>query len=351
MFMFEVLTKDGRARRGVLHTVHGDIQTPVFMNVGTCAAIKGGVSTVELERDVDCQVELSNTYHLHLRPGDDLIYDMGGLHKFMNWSRPILTDSGGFQVFSLAGLRKITEEGVRFASHIDGKRIFMGPEESMQIQSHLASTIAMAFDECIENPAPYEYVKNSVARTARWLRRCRAEMDRLNSLPETINRHQMLFGINQGGTYEDLRIAHMQEIAEIPCEGYAIGGLAVGEETEEMYRIIDAVEPYMPADKPRYLMGVGTPCNILEGVHLEKYMRDPRPISPTCNCPTCRNYSRSYIRHLLKAKESLGMRLAVTHNLYFYNNLTRKIRDALDGGYFESFYQKYHIALGERNPD
>ena len=308
MFMFEVLTKDGRARRGVLHTVHGDIQTPVFMNVGTCAAIKGGVSTVELERDVDCQVELSNTYHLHLRPGDDLIYDMGGLHKFMNWSRPILTDSGGFQVFSLAGLRKITEEGVRFASHIDGKRIFMGPEESMQIQSHLASTIAMAFDECIENPAPYEYVNNSVARTARWLRRCRAEMDRLNSLPETINRHQMLFGINQGGTYEDLRIAHMQEIAEIPCEGYAIGGLAVGEETEEMYRIIDAVEPYMPADKPRYLMGVGTPCNILEGVHLgvdffdcvmpsrnarhgnlftwegkinimnETYMRDPLPV-------------------------------------------------------------------------
>ena len=381
MFMFEVLTKDGRARRGVLHTVHGDIQTPVFMNVGTCAAIKGGVSTVELERDVDCQVELSNTYHLHLRPGDDLIYDMGGLHKFMNWSRPILTDSGGFQVFSLAGLRKITEEGVRFASHIDGKRIFMGPEESMQIQSHLASTIAMAFDECIENPAPYEYVKNSVARTARWLRRCRAEMDRLNSLPETINRHQMLFGINQGGTYEDLRIAHMQEIAEIPCEGYAIGGLAVGEETEEMYRIIDAVEPYMPADKPRYLMGVGTPCNILEGVHLgvdffdcvmpsrnarhgnlftwegkinimnEKYMRDPRPISPTCNCPTCRNYSRSYIRHLFKAKESLGMRLAVTHNLYYNNNLTRKIRESLDGVYFERYYQKYHIALGERNPD
>ena len=381
MFMFEVLTKDGRARRGVLHTVHGDIQTPVFMNVGTCAAIKGGVSTVELERDVDCQVELSNTYHLHLRPGDDLIYDMGGLHKFMNWSRPILTDSGGFQVFSLAGLRKITEEGVRFASHIDGKRIFMGPEESMQIQSHLASTIAMAFDECIENPAPYEYVKNSVARTARWLRRCRAEMDRLNSLPETINRHQMLFGINQGGTYEDLRIAHMQEIAEIPCEGYAIGGLAVGEETEEMYRIIDAVEPYMPKDRPRYLMGVGTPSNIIESVARgvdffdcvmpsrnarhgnlftwegkinimnEKYMRDPRPISPTCNCPTCRYYSRSYIRHLLKAKESLGMRLAVTHNLYFYNNLTRKIREALDGGYFESFYQKYHIALGERNPD
>ena len=379
--MFEILTKDGRARRGVLHTVHGDIQTPVFMNVGTCAAIKGGVSTVELARDLDCQVELSNTYHLHLRPGDDLIYDMGGLHAFMNWSRPILTDSGGFQVFSLAGLRKITEEGVRFASHIDGKRIFMGPEESMQIQSHLASTIAMAFDECIENPAPYDYVRNSIARTARWLRRCRAEMDRLNSLPETINRHQMLFGINQGGTYEDLRIAHMQEIAEIPCEGYAIGGLAVGEETEEMYRIIDAVEPYMPADKPRYLMGVGTPCNILEAVHLgvdffdcvmpsrnarhgnlftwegkvnimnEKYMKDPRPISPTCHCPTCQSYSRSYIRHQLKAKESLGMRLAVTHNLYFYNNLTRRIREALDGGYFESFYRKYHIALGERNPD
>lgn len=379
--MFEILTKDGRARRGVLHTVHGDIQTPVFMNVGTCAAIKGGVSTVELDRDLDCQVELSNTYHLHIRPGDDLIYDMGGLHRFMNWSKPILTDSGGFQVFSLAGLRKISEEGVRFASHIDGKRIFMGPEESMQIQSHLASTIAMAFDECIENPAPYDYVKNSIERTARWLKRCRAEMDRLNSLPETINRHQMLFGINQGGTYADLRISHMQQIAEIPCEGYAIGGLAVGEETEEMYRIIDAVEPYMPTDKPRYLMGVGTPCNILEAVHLgvdffdcvmpsrnarhgnlftwegkinimnEKYARDPRPISETCHCPTCQSYSRSYIRHLLKAKESLGMRLAVTHNIYFYNNLTRKIREALDGGYFESFYQKYHIALGERHPD
>ena len=299
----------------------------------------------------------------------------------MNWDKPILTDSGGFQVFSLAQLRKITEEGVRFQSHVDGKRIFMGPEESMQIQSNLASTIAMAFDECIENPAPYKYVRNSIDRTTRWLERCRAEMDRLNSLPETINKQQMLFGINQGGTYEDLRIEHMQRIAEINCEGYAIGGLAVGEETEDMYRIIDAVEPFMPKDKPRYLMGVGTPCNILEAVHLgvdffdcvmpsrnarhgnlftwegkmnicnEKYAKDPRPISMSCDCPACRNYSRSYIRHLIKAKESLGMRLAVVHNLYFYNNLTKKIREALDGGYFESFYQKYHIALGERNPD
>lgn len=378
--MFELKAQDGRARRGVLHTVHGDIETPVFMNVGTCAAIKGGVSTVELE-EIDCQVELSNTYHLHLRPGDKLIYEMGGLHKFMNWKKPILTDSGGFQVFSLAQLRKITEEGVRFQSHIDGKRIFMGPEESMQIQSHLASTIAMAFDECIENPAPYQYVRNSIDRTVRWLERCRKEMDRLNSLPETINKNQMLFGINQGGTYEDLRIEHMQRIAEINCEGYAIGGLAVGEETEEMYRIISAVEPFMPKDKPRYLMGVGTPSNILEAVHLgvdffdcvmpsrnarhgnlftwegkmnicnEKYANDPRPISHSCDCPACRNYSRAYIRHLIKAKESLGMRLAVVHNLYFYNNLTKKIREALDGGYFEAFYQKYHIALGERNPD
>ena len=351
--MFEILTTDGRARRGVLHTVHGDIQTPVFMNVGTCAAIKGGVSTRELI-DLDCQVELSNTYHLHIRPGDQLIYEMGGLHKFMNWQRPILTDSGGFQVFSLAQLRKITEEGVRFASHIDGKRIFMGPEESMQIQSHLASTIAMAFDECIENPAPYDYVKNSCERTARWLVRCKNEMDRLNSLPETINRNQLLFGINQGGT----------------CE-----------ETEEMYRIIDAVEPHMPKNKPRYLMGVGTPCNILEAVHLgvdffdcvmpsrnarhgnlftwhgkmnllnEKYAKDPRPFDEGCQCPTCRNYSRSYVRHLIKAKESLGMRLAVTHNLYFYNNLTREIRNALDGGYFESFYQKYRNILWERSQD
>ena len=376
--MFTILAKDGRARRGVLHTVHGDIQTPVFMNVGTCAAIKGGVSTVELANDVDCQVELSNTYHLHIRPGDKLIYDMGGLHKFMNWSGPILTDSGGFQVFSLAGLRKITEEGVRFASHVDGKRIFMGPEESMQIQSNLGSDICMAFDECIENPATYAYVKQSCDRTVRWLKRCRDEMDRLNSLPDTINPNQMLFGINQGSTYEDLRIEHMHAISEIPCEGYALGGLAVGEATEDMYRIIDAVEPYMPADKPRYLMGVGTPCNILEAVHMgvdffdcvmpsrnarhgnlftwegkinllnEKYMKDPRPIGLTCDCPTCRKYSRSYVRHLLKAGEMLGMRLTVQHNLYFYNRLMERIREALDNGTFEEFYQKYTNFLDVR---
>ena len=379
--MFELLVTEGRARRGVLHTVHGDIQTPVFMNVGTCAAIKGGISSVELDEQLDCQVELSNTYHLHLRPGDRLIYEMGGLHKFMNWHKPILTDSGGFQVFSLAQLRKITEEGVQFASHIDGKRIFMGPEESMQIQSNLASTIAMAFDECVENPAPYDYVKASSERTARWLVRCKNEMDRLNSLPDTINPHQMLFGINQGGTYEDLRIAHMKTIAELDLDGYAIGGLAVGEETEEMYRIIDAVEPYMPKNKPRYLMGVGTPVNILEAVHRgidffdcvmpsrnarhgnvftwkgkinilnEKYARDPRPIDPDCHCPACTRYSRSYIRHLIKAKESLGMRLAVVHNLYFYNELMSKIREALDEGYYDNFYNKYRLILAERAPD
>ena len=378
--MFELKKQEGRARRGVLHTPHGDIQTPVFMNVGTCAAIKGGVSTVEL-KTIDCQVELSNTYHLHIRPGDKLIHDMGGLHKFMNWDRPILTDSGGFQVFSLSSLRKIKEEGVYFASHIDGKRIFMGPEESMQIQSNLASTIAMAFDECVENPATYEYVKQSSERTIRWLARCKAEMQRLNSLPETINKQQMLFGINQGGTYEDLRIDNMQRIAELDLDGYAIGGLAVGESTEDMYRIIDAVEPHMPKNKPRYLMGVGTPCNILEAVHMgvdffdcvmpsrnarhgnlftwkgklnllnEKYARDPRPFDEDCQCPACRNYSRSYVRHLLKAKEAVGMHLAVVHNLYFYNNLTRKIREALEGGYFESFYQKYRNILGERVND
>ncbi|MBQ8387961.1 MAG: tRNA guanosine(34) transglycosylase Tgt [Clostridia bacterium] len=375
--MFELLKKDGRARRGILHTVHGDIQTPVFMNVGTCAAIKGGVNTMLL-REIGCQVELSNTYHLHIRPGDRLIHDMGGLHKFMNWDRPILTDSGGFQVFSLSQLRRINEDGVTFASHIDGKRIFMGPEESMQIQSNLASTIAMAFDECIENPAPYDYVKKSCDRTARWLLRCKAEMARLNGLDDTINKHQMLFGINQGSTYEDLRIEHMKTIAEYDLDGYAIGGLAVGEATEEMYRIIDAVEPHMPTDKPRYLMGVGTPLNILEAVHLgvdffdcvmpsrnarhgnlftwegkiniqnERYAKDPKPISESCNCPACQNYSRSYIRHLIKAKEAVGMQLAVTHNLYFYNELMQKIRDALDGGYFESFYQKYRNILGER---
>ena len=377
---FELLRQEGRARRGVLHTVHGDIQTPVFMNVGTCAAIKGGVNTMEL-REIDCQVELSNTYHLHLRPGDRLIHDMGGLHKFMNWDRPILTDSGGFQVFSLSQLRKITEEGVRFASHIDGKRIFMGPEESMQIQSNLASTIAMAFDECVENPATHKYCKDSMERTYRWLLRCRAEMDRLNTLPDTINKHQMLFAINQGGTYEDLRIEHMHMIREVDCEGYAIGGLAVGETTEEMYHIIDAVEPHMPTDKPRYLMGVGTPCNILEAVHMgvdffdcvmpsrnarhgnlftwhgkinllnEKYAKDPRPFDEGCGCPACRNYSRSYVRHLLKAKEAVGMHLAVTHNLYFYNSLTRKMREALEGGYFEAFYQKYRNILGSRVED
>ncbi|MBQ2809476.1 MAG: tRNA guanosine(34) transglycosylase Tgt [Clostridia bacterium] len=378
--MFEVLKTEGRARRARLETVHGTIETPVFMNVGTCAAIKGGVSTTDL-KEINCQVELSNTYHLHIRPGDKLIHELGGIHKFFNWDRPVLTDSGGFQVFSLAQLRKITEEGVKFASHIDGKRIFMGPEESMQIQSNLASTIAMAFDECIENPAPYDYVKNSCERTTRWLVRCKAEMERLNSLPETINKHQMLFGINQGGTYEDLRIKHMQDIAELDLDGYAIGGLAVGEATEEMYRIIDAVEPYMPKNKPRYLMGVGTPCNILEAVHYgvdffdcvmpsrnarhgnlftwngkmnilnEKYMRDSRPIDEGCNCPACRDYSRAYIRHLIKAKETLGMRLCVLHNLYFYNELMQKIRDALDEGRFEEFYQKYRILLGERNPD
>ena len=378
--MFELLSTEGRARRGVLHTVHGDIQTPVFMNVGTCAAIKGGISAADL-RELNCQVELSNTYHLHIRPGDKLIREMGGLHKFMNWDKPILTDSGGFQVFSLAQLRKITEEGVRFASHIDGKRIFMGPEESMQIQSNLGSTIAMAFDECVENPAPYDYVKKSSERTIRWLVRCKTEMERLNALPDTVNPKQMLFGINQGGTYDDLRVENMKEIAKLDLDGYAIGGLAVGEETEVMYHIIDVVEPHMPVQKPRYLMGVGTPCNLVEAVHRgidffdcvmpsrnarhgnlftwngkinvmnEKYAKDPRPIEPGCQCPTCKNFSRSYVRHLLKAKEMLGMRLAVQHNLYFYNDLMQKMRDALDEGRFEEFYQRYHIALGERVND
>ena len=378
MAKYTLLKKEGRARRGRFETVHGTIETPVFMNVGTSAAIKGGISTRDLE-EVNCQVELSNTYHLHIRPGDDLIYRMGGLHKFFNWSRPVLTDSGGFQVFSLAKLRKITEEGVTFSSHMDGKRIFMGPEESMQIQSHLGSTIAMAFDECVENPAPYNYVKASHERTIRWLKRCRAEMDRLNAKEGTVNKHQLLFGINQGGTYEDLRIENMKAIREINCDGYAIGGLAVGETADVMYHIIETVEPYMPEDKPRYLMGVGTPQNIVEAVYRgvdffdcvmpsrnarhgnlftwhgkmnllnEKYAKDPRPFDENCGCPACRNYSRSYIRHLIKAKESLGMRLAVAHNLYFYNNLTREIRKALDGGYFESFYQKYRNILGERS--
>ncbi len=377
MGKFTLLKQEGRARRGQFETPHGTIQTPVFMNVGTSAAIKGGVSTMDL-REINCQVELSNTYHLHIRPGDGLIRDLGGIHKFFNWDKPVLTDSGGFQVYSLAQLRRIKEEGVYFASHMDGRKIFMGPEESMQIQSNLASTIAMAFDECVENPAPYEYCKKSAARTTRWLHRCKAEMQRLNSLPDTINKEQMLFGINQGGTYEDLRINHMKEIAELDLDGYAIGGLAVGEEAEEMYRIIDAVEPHMPVDKPRYLMGVGTPCNILEAVYRgvdffdcvmpsrnarhgnlftwkgkinvmnEKYLLDDTPIDPDCQCPACRHYSKAYIRHLFKAREILGPRLCVLHNLYFYNELMQKIRDALDGGYYESFYKKYINILGEK---
>lgn len=380
MKKFELLKTEGSARRGRFITPHGVIETPVFMNVGTSAAIKGGVSTLDL-REINCQVELSNTYHLHIRPGDDLIYRMGGLHKFFNWDKPILTDSGGFQVFSLAQLRKITEEGVAFSSHMDGKRIFMGPEESMQIQSHLASTIAMAFDECIENPAPYKYVEASIARTTRWLERCKKEMERLNSLPETINREQMLFGINQGGTYDDLRIAHMEQIREFDLDGYAIGGLAVGEETDVMYHIIEQVEPHMPKDKPRYLMGVGTPQNILEAVRRgvdffdcvmpsrnarhgnlftwhgkmnlnnERYFADPKPFDTRCGCPVCKNYSRAYVRHLFKAREMLAMRLCVIHNLYFYNELMQKIRDALDRGNFGSFYAANIEILGARSVD
>ncbi len=380
MFVLDKTDPQSNARRGRLITTHGIIETPVFMNVATCAAIKGGLSAVDL-REINCQVMLSNTYHLHIRPGDKLIHDLGGLQKFTGWDRPCLTDSGGFQVFSLASLRRIKEEGVYFASHIDGKRIFMGPEQSMQIQSNLGSTIAMAFDECIENPAEYNYVKNSCDRTTRWLLRCKTELNRLNNLEGTVNPNQLLFGINQGSTYADLRVRHMEQIRELDTDGYAIGGLAVGEETEEMYRIIEAVEPYMPKDKPRYLMGVGTPQNIVEGVHRgvdffdcvmpsrnarhgnlftwngkmnllnEKYMNDPRPIDENCGCPACRNHSRAFIRHLIKAKEALGMRLAVIHNLYFYNELMQKIRDALDGDYYESFYQKYRVVLGERNPD
>ncbi len=380
MGKFTLLKQEGKARRARFQTVHGTIETPVFMNVGTSAAIKGGISTEDL-REVNCQVELSNTYHLHIRPGDELIRKLGGLHKFFNWDRPVLTDSGGFQVFSLAKLRKITEEGVAFNSHIDGKRIFMGPEESMRIQSNLGSTIAMAFDECVENPAPYQYVKASHERTIRWLKRCRAELDRLNAEQGTVNPNQMLFAINQGGTYEDLRIENMKQIREVECDGYAIGGLAVGEEAEVMYHIIETVEPYMPKDKPRYLMGVGTPQNIVEAVYRgidffdcvmpsrnarhgnlftwrgkinllnEKYSLDSRPIAEECSCPACRNYSRAYIRHLFKAREALGMRLAVLHNLYFYNELMQKIRDALDEGKYEEFYQKYHNLLAERRED
>ena len=366
---FQVLKKIGDARRGVMETVHGTIQTPVFMNVGTLAAIKGAVSAPDL-KELGCQVELSNTYHLHLRPGDKIVRQMGGLHRFMNWDRPILTDSGGFQVFSLSGIRKIREEGVTFASHIDGRRIFMGPEESMQIQSNLGSTIAMAFDECVENPSPYEYVKQSMERTLRWLERCKREMDRLNGLPDTLNSHQMLFGINQGGTYQDLRIESMKRTAELPLDGYAIGGLAVGEPAPVMYEIIEAVIPYAPVDKPRYLMGVGTPVNILEAVHRgvdffdcvmpsrnarhghlftengimhllnAKYETDSLPIDPDCGCPVCRQYSRSYLRHLFKAKEMLAMRLCVMHNLYFYNHLMEEIRLAMEEDRWESFYRE-----------
>jgi len=378
--VFKVLKTEGKARRGYFESVHGSAQTPVFMDVGTCAAIKGGVSTDDL-REIGCQIELSNTYHLHIRPGDKLIRKLGGIHKFMNWDKPVLTDSGGFQVFSLAKLRRIKEEGVTFQSHIDGKRIFMGPEESMQIQSNLGSTIAMAFDECIENPAEYDYTKKSCERTTRWLVRCKAEMDRLNSLPDTVNPHQMLFGINQGSTYEDLRIEHMKQIAALDLDGYAIGGLAVGESAEDMYRIIDAVEPYMPVDKPRYLMGVGTPQNILEAVSRgvdffdcvmpsrnarhgnlftwggkiniinEKYSEDARPIDPDCQCPCCKSYSRAYLRHLFKAHEELGMRLAVLHNLYFYNEFMQGIRDALDEGRFGEFYEKYVDIVDQKRED
>lgn len=375
--MFKILHTNAKARRGEFRTVHGVVQTPVFQNVGTLAAIKGAVSTNDL-KEIGCQIELSNTYHLHLRPGDEIVHKMGGLHKFMNWDRPILTDSGGFQVFSLAGLRNITEEGVSFSSHIDGHRIFMGPEESMRIQSNLASTIAMAFDECIENPAPYEYVKQSAERTYRWLVRCTDEMKRLNSLSGTINKEQLLFGINQGGIYEDIRIDNMKKIAALNLPGYAIGGLAVGETHEEMYRILDVVLPYAPEDRPRYLMGVGTPSNIIESVargidffdcviasrnarHAfiftrngtmnllnQKYETDPAPIDPECECPACRSYSRAYIRHLFKAKEMLGMRLCVLHNLYFYNHLMADIRAAIEEDRFERFRAENVIKLAKR---
>ena len=375
--MFEVIKTEGKARRGVFQCAHGTVQTPVFMNVGTQAAIKGGVSALDL-KEIGCQIELSNTYHLHVRPGDDTVRALGGLHKFMRWDGPILTDSGGFQVFSLAKLRQIREEGVTFASHVDGRRIFMGPEESMRIQSDLGSDIAMAFDECVENPARYEYAKASVERTTRWLERCIQEHQRLNALPGTVNPHQQLFGINQGCTYKDLRIHHMQQIARLDCDGYAIGGLAVGEPTEVMYEILDAVEPYAPWEKPRYLMGVGTPSNIIEGVARgvdffdcvmparnarhgklytwkgainlknEKYRLDESPIDPECDCPVCRVFSRAYLRHLMKAEEVLALRLCVIHNLYFYNKLMQRIRDALDAGVFAQFRAEYSGMLDKR---
>ena len=375
--MYKLLKQENRARRGEFHTVHGTIQTPAFMNVATAAAIKGGLSAYDL-REIKCQVMLSNTYHLHLRPGDENVRKLGGIHKFTGWQGPVLTDSGGFQVFSLAKLRNIREEGVTFASHIDGHRIFMGPEESMRIQSNLGSTIAMAFDECMQNPAEYDYARNSCARTVRWLQRCKTEHDRLNAAEGTVNPHQMLFGINQGSTYADLRIEHMKAIAELDLDGYAIGGLAVGEPTEEMYRIIEAVEPHMPKNKIRYLMGVGTLANILEAVYRgvdlfdcvmpsrnarhghaftnagcrnllnAKYTLDDQPIDPECDCPVCRRHSRAYIHHLFKAGEMLAMRLTVMHNLYFYNNLMERIRDALDAGMFQSFYDTYAQVLGTR---
>ena len=375
--MYTLHGMEGRARRGSFETVHGTVQMPAFMNVATAGAIKGGVSAQDL-KELHCQVELCNTYHLHLRPGDDVVRAMGGLHKFIGWDGPILTDSGGFQVFSLAKLRKIEERGVSFQSHIDGKRIFMGPEESIRIQSNLGSTIAMAFDECIENPAEYDYTARSVDRTTRWLHRCKAELERLSALPDTLNPRQMLFGIGQGSTYEDLRIRHMQEIARLELDGYAIGGLAVGEPAEEMYRVIDAVEPHMPLDKPRYLMGVGTPVNILEAVHRgvdlfdcvmpsrnarhgtlftwegvrllgnARYRTDPAPIDESCGCPVCRSYSRAYLRHLLKAKEILAYRLLVMHNLYFYNTLMERIRRELEQGTFGHFYKTMTPILDRR---
>ena len=374
---FRVISTEGKARLGKMKTVHGEINTPVFMNVGTSAAIKGGVALPDL-KECKCQVELSNTYHLHIRPGDKLIRRLGGLHKFACWDGPIRTDSGGFQVFSLAKLRRIKEEGVYFQSHMDGARIFMGPEESMQIQSNLGSTIAMAFDECIENPCEYGYAKKSSERTVRWLVRCKREMKRLNSLPDTLNKNQLLFAINQGSTYDDLRIENMKRIAELDLDGYAIGGLAVGESADEMYHIIEQVEPYAPSDKPRYLMGVGTPQNILEAVRRgvdffdcvmpsrnarhgnlftwsgklnlsnEKFLDDVKPLDERCDCPVCRTYTRAYIRHLFKAREMLGMRLCVIHNLYFYNTLMEKIRQALAENRFESFYREWIDVLGQR---
>ncbi|MEE1284970.1 MAG: tRNA guanosine(34) transglycosylase Tgt [Acutalibacteraceae bacterium] len=375
--MYKLIKNEGKARRGEFVTVHGTVQTPAFMNVATCGAIKGAVSAYDLQ-DIHCQVQLCNTYHLHLRPGDKLVKELGGLHEFTGWNGPILTDSGGFQVFSLSSLRKIKEEGVYFASHIDGRKIFMGPEESMQIQSNLGSTIAMAFDECVENPAKYDYSKASCERTTRWLMRCKEEMERLNSLHDTINKNQLLFGINQGCTYDRLRVEHMCRIAELDLDGYAIGGLAVGEPKEDMYRIISAVEPYMPEHKIRYLMGVGTPGNILEAVsrgvdlfdcvmpsrnarhgHINtwsgirnlnnaKYAKDTEPLDPECDCPTCRNHSRAYIHHLFKAKEMLAMRLCVMHNLHFYNTLMERIRENLDNGTFKEFHDKYVDLLDTR---